>query len=224
VGHPNASEKPLERILEGSFDLAAFRKEFVLEANAAAANAAISAMTRRCQESGGWDPLFQLYDQVAEQLPERAGIVGVDRFTTMIGLADQVDAGYAYGRSLMERHGDDGRVLRAIARVVLTNATVRRRDVDFAMKAAEAAGVIGQDKDPKALEVLGLAWFAKGDRERAVAFVERAKSLETERKFLKQYDRTLARFRREKPGPMPPFVPRTGAATTVAPAPTAEGG
>ena len=229
AGHPNMAEGPLQRIVDGSFDLAEARSSFALDATVSAANASIDAMLRRCQDAADWQPLFDLFDQVIAQVPERAGTFEVERFSAMIGPANQVDAGYAFGRELMRRQAGDGRVLRAIARSVLTNASVRRRDVAFAMQAAQAADALGKGEDPKALEVLGLAWFASGDRDRAIQCVERARSIETERKFMKQYERTLARFRRETPGPQPPYQPRRPDGTPASapaspPASPADGG
>lgn len=226
AGHPNMSEKPLKQIVAGTWDLGAARKEFCLDATVTAANAMVDAMLRKCQDAADWQPLFDLFDQIVEQIPERAGTFQVERFGAMIGPANRVDAGYAFGRSLMQQFAGDGRVLRALARSVLTNTSVRRRDVDFAMQAAQAADALAKGEDPKALEVLGLAWFAKDDREKAIECVERAKRIETERKFLKQYDRTLARFRKDSPGPLPPYEARRLDGKPVAPAPAAapEGG
>ena len=161
-------------------------------------------------------------------LPNIAGTgevkLQVERFGAMIGPANRVDAGYAFGRSLMQQYAGDGRVLRALARSVLTNTSVRRRDVDFAMQAAQAADALAKGQDPKALEVLGLAWFAKGDRDKAIECVERARKIETERKFLKQYERTLARFRKDAPGPLPPYEPKRPDGKPVTPPPAPDAG
>lgn len=224
AGHPNMSEKPLEQIVAGTFDLAAARKEFCLDATVTAANAMVDATLRRCQDAADWQPLFDLFDQVVEQIPERAGTFQVERFGAMIGPANRVDPGYVFGRSLMQQYASDGRVLRALARSVLTNTSVRRRDVEFAMQAAQAADALAKGEDPKALEVLGLAWFAKGDRDRAIDCVERAKKIETERKFLKQYDRTLARFRKDPPGPLPPYEAKRPDGKPPASPPPPDGG
>lgn len=223
AGHPNMSEKPLQQIVEGTFDADAARKEFCLDATVTAANAMVDSTLRKCQDAADWQPLFDLFDQIVQQVPERAGTFQVERFGAMIGPANRVDAGYAFGRSLMQQYAGDGRVLRALARSTLTNVSVRRRDVDFAMQAAQAADALGKGQDPKALEVLGLAWFAKGDRGKAIEFVERASKIETERKFQKQYERTLARFRKDAPGPMPDYQPKRPDGKPVA-APPADGG
>lgn len=223
-GHPNMSERPLQRIVEGTFDVAAARKEFCLDATVSAANALVDSTLRSCQNASDWKPIFDLFDQIVEQVPERASTFQVERFGVMIGPADRVDEGYAFGRSLMRQFAGDGRVLRALARSVLTNVGVRRRDVEFAMEAAQAADALAEGRDPKALEVLGLAWFAKGDRDKAIDCVERAAKIETERKFQKQYERTLARFRKDPPGPLPPYQPKRPDGTPVAPPSAPDGG
>ena len=208
IGHPNLSEGPLQQIVDGTFDVAKAREEFMLDTAVAVANTTVDGLMRSCQKSGDWQPVFDMLESVAEQIPERAGTFQAERFMAMIGQADRVDPGYQFGRSLLKAYAKDPRTLRALARGVLTGAAVRRRDLDFAMEAANAADAAAEGKDPKALETLGLAWFAKGDRDKAVDCVERALKLETERKFRKQYERTLAKFRKDTPGPLPPFTPK----------------
>lgn len=216
IGHPNLSEGPLQRIVDGTFDVQAARQDFTLDTAVTVANATIDGVMRSCQKSGDWQPLFDMIESVAEQIPERAGTFQAERFMAMIGQANRVDRGYEFGRSLLKAWAKDPRTLRALARGVLTGAAVRRRDVDFALEAATAADAAAGGNDPKALETLGLAWFAKGDRDKAVDCVERAMKIETERKFRKQYERTLAKFRKDTPGPLPPFVDRSPAAKAKA--------
>ena len=89
---------------------------------------------------------------------------------------------------------------------------MRRRDLDFALEAAQAADAVDGGTDPKSLDTLAMAHFARGDRDKAIDCMERALKLETERKFIKQYQRTLAKYRTDPAVPMPPFNPATKAA------------
>jgi len=209
IGHPNMSERPLQRIVDGTWDVQRERDEFTLDSLMTRANALIDLVMKRCKKSGDWQPLFDALDDVIEQMPERGGALQAQRVMAMIGPADRVDAGYAYGRALLKVYAKDARTLRALARGTLSLPTVRRRDIDFAMEAALAADAVDPDRDPKSLDTLAMAHFARGDRGKAIDCIERALKLETERKFIKQYQRALAKYRADPAVPMPPFDPAT---------------
>jgi tetratricopeptide (TPR) repeat protein len=69
---------------------------------------------------------------------------------------------------------------------------------------------------------LGLAWFSKGNREKAIENAERAVKLEKDQKTREQYQQALQKFRTGTPGPEPTKrrpVP-AAAAPTAAPAAT----
>ncbi len=217
IGHPNVSEKPLQQIVDGTWNLQREREEFTLDSLMTRANALIDVVMKRCMQSGDWQPLFGVMDDVIEQMPERRGALQAQRVMAMIGPADRVDAGYAYGRALLKVYVKDARTLRALARGTLSLPTVRRRDIDFAMEAALAAAAVDPDKDPKSLDTLAMAHFARGDRDKAINCIERALKLETERKFVKQYQRALAKYRAEPAVPMPPFNPATKPASPSPP-------
>ena len=52
-----------------------------------------------------------------------------------------------------------------------------------------------------------LAWFSKGDRDKAVEAQERAVRLQTDAKLRKVLEDGLAHYRTDAPGPKPAFVP-----------------
>lgn len=220
IGHPNMSEKPLQQIVDGTWDVQRERDEFTVESLMTRANALIDMVMKRCKQSGDWQPLFDALDDVIDKVPERAGMLQAQRVMAMIGPADRVDAGYAYGRALLKAYAKDARTLRALARGTLSLSAVRRRDLDFALEAAQAADAVDGGTDPKTLDALAMAHFARGDRDKAIDCMERALKLETERKFIKQYQRTLAKYRTDPAVPMPPFNPATKPAE---PAPHAAG-
>lgn len=205
IGHPNMSERPLQQIVDGTWDLQSERETFTLDSLMTRANALIDMVMKRCKQSGDWQPLFDALDDVIEKMPERAGTLQAQRVMAMIGPADRVDAGYACGRALLKAYAKDARTLRALARGTLSLSAVRRRDLDFAMEAAQAADAVDGGTDPKSLDTLAMAHFARGDRDKAIDCMERAVKLETERKFIKQYQRTLAKYRTDPAVPMPPF-------------------
>ena len=132
------------------------------------------------------------------------GGVELQKFGTMIGAANMVPDGYAYGRTLAAKYPDDIAVFRTLARTVLSTPAVRERDLDFAMEMAVRANEIGKDEDPRAADALALAWFSKGDREKAVEHQKRAIALQKDVKVRKNYEATLRKYETQEPGPVPP--------------------
>jgi thiol-disulfide isomerase/thioredoxin len=206
-GHPNESEKPLESIAAGTWDPASIREEFMLNAVVSRAKEQSGRIYKECEKSGNWQPLLEFFDSVAVAVPKRASTFELQRFGTMIGPGDMADQGYAYGNQLLARYPTDLSVLRTLARTALASPQVRRRDVDWAFAIARKADDVGEGKDSRAAEVLAMAWFSKGDREKAIEAQERALRLQTDAKLKKVLEEGLARYRTDAPGPKPAYVP-----------------
>lgn len=202
-GHPEAAEKPIADIAAGTWNPESVRAEFIDRSQWARALEDIQKKSKEAERSGAWQDVFDLYDAVAAALPSRADSLRAQRFVLMIGTANKVDEGYAYGRQLALAAAKDKGVLGNLARGVLEAPTVRRRDVDFAMALAMAADQLGEGKDAKAAEVVALAHFSKGDRAAALAAIDRAIQLQSDPKVRRAYEMTKARFQRENPGPKP---------------------
>jgi thiol-disulfide isomerase/thioredoxin len=202
-GHPEFAEKPLAEIAAGTWNPETVRAEFIERAQWARALEDIQKKSKDAERTGAWQDVFELYDGVAAALPSRADSLRAQRFVLMIGTANKVDEGYAYGRQLALAAAKDKGVLGNLARGVLEAPTVRRRDVDFAMALAMAADQIGEMKDAKAAEVVALAHFSKGDRNAALEAIDRAIRLQTDPKVRRAYEATRARFQRDNPGPKP---------------------
>ena len=211
-GHPDLAEEPLAKIADGTWNPASVRDEFIQRSQNAHAFDAIRAATLKAQKDGSWNDVFQLYDAVIAAIPARADSLRAQRFVLMLSEANMIPEGYAYGRELAVAAAKDASVLRNLARGVLEAPQVRVRDVDFAMALARAAESLGPD-DPKSIEVIALAHFAKGDRAAALVAIDRAIQLQTEAKTRRAYEMTKARLLKDPPGPKPTT------AATPAPAP-----
>lgn len=219
-GHPNESEKPLEAIAAGTWDPASVREEFMLEAVVARAKEQSGRIYKDCEKSGDWQPLLEFFDSVAAAVPQRASTFELQRYGTMIGPGNMVDQGYAYGSQLLAKYPNDLSVLRTLARTALSSPQVRRRDVDWAFEIARKADDVGEGRDSRAAEVVAMAWFSKGDREKAIEAQERAIRLQTDAKLRKVLEETLARYRTDAPGPKPAYMPPPAPAVPgTAPAP-----
>ena len=209
-GHPEQADAPFAQIAAGTWDPATIKAEFVKESLAARARNDAASQLKRCQASGNWQELLTLYEAIAAALPENASTFEVQRFGTMIGQANMPVEGYAYGRKLAAHYAADLSTIRSIARTTLSSPEVQVRDLDFAFDLAQKADALGTGEDARAAEILALAYFSRGDRENAILHQERAIRLQTIAKLKLDFERQLAKYRKEDPKPVP-YAPRPGA-------------
>lgn len=208
IGHPALSEKPLEALVNGTWDPATIRDDFTLDCQVEIAKDLITESVRQGEQTKRWSDCFALIDSISEQLPKKRASFEVQRFTIMIGIAELPKEGYALGRELARDNSGDISTLRALARTTLNSPFVRERDLDFAFEIAQAAHSLGKGEDPRAAEVLALAYFSKGERENALKFQEEAIRLQTEPKLAKQYRDALRRYKSDPAVPQPYAPPK----------------
>jgi thiol-disulfide isomerase/thioredoxin len=203
VGHPDEATPVFEQIAKDTYDLAAARTDFVTNAVLFKARNDATAKVKECEKSGEWQPCLDYCDSIAAAMPLKASAFELQKFGTMLGAANRVPEGYALGRALAAKYPDDIVVFRTLARTVLSTPAVRERDLDFAMEMAVRANELGKNEDPRAADVLALAWFSKGDREKAIEHQKRAIAVQDNVKVRKTYEATLRKYETQAPGPVP---------------------
>ena len=221
-GHPDAAAEPFKAIAEGTWNPQAIKQEFVNNALLARAKSQTGKLVERCEkgEAGvAWQDAFDLFDSIAVAFPDDASTFELQKFGTMIGPANMPAEGYALGKELARRYATDIAALRTLARTTLNSPRVKVRDLEFAFAIARAADALGKETDPRAAEVLALAYFSRGDRDNAILHQERAISLQTNEKLKKTYEAQLAKYRKDEPKPVP-YTPRPTPGS-AAPAPAA---
>jgi thiol-disulfide isomerase/thioredoxin len=219
-GHPKEAEEPIAKVVAGTWDPETVRAAAITDSTVSRAKDLLDRVARDCDKTGDWTPMFAALDAVRAVIPERAGQYDAQRFVIMIGLGDMPDAGYEFGRRIAKEYAQDMLTTRSLARAILNSPYAKRRDIDFAMELAVTADTLAKGEDARAADTLGLAWFSKGNREKAIENAERAVKLEKDQKTREQYEQALQKFRTGPPGPEPTKprpVPAT-AAPTAAPA------
>ena len=221
-GHPKEAEEPIAKVVAGTWDPETVRAAAITDSTVSRGKDLLDRVARECDKSGDWTPMFAALDAVRAAIPERAGQYDAQRFVIMIGLGDMPDAGYEFGRRIAKEYAQDMPTTRSLARAILNSPYAKRRDVDFAMELAVTADTLAKGEDARAADTLGLAWFSKGNREKAIENAERAVKLEKDQKTREQYEQALQKFRTGTPGPEPtkPRPVPAAAAPTAAPAAT----
>ena len=219
-GHPKDAEEPIAKVVAGTWDPETVRAAAITDSTVSRGKDLLDRVARECDKTGDWTPMFAAVDAVRAAIPERAGQYDAQRFVIMIGLGDMPDAGYEFGRRIAKEYAQDMLTTRSLARAILSSPYAKRRDIDFAMELAVTADTLAKGEDARAADTLGLAWFSKGNREKAIENAERAVKLEKDQKTREQYQQALQKFRTGTPGPEP-TKPRPA---TAAAGPTATPG
>ena len=221
-GHPEIAEGPLAAIAAGTYDPAAEKPKFVLDALVARAKKQGTARTTEAEKTGDWQPVLDFLDAVAAAIPERASTFELQKFGVLVGPADKPVEGYALGKQLALRDAKDIVTLRTLARTVLNAPEVRLRDLDFAFAVARAADSLSKGQDARANELLALAYFSRGDRETAIAHQTKAIALQSSPKLKRTYETQLEKYRTAEPKPVP-YTPRKASSPALdAPAGTVD--
>ena len=220
-GHPKDAEEPIAKVVAGTWDPETVRAAAITDSTVSRGKDLLDRVARECDKTGDWTPMFAALDAVRAAIPERAGQYDAQRFVIMIGLGDMPDAGYEFGRRIAKEYAQDMLTTRSLARAILSSPYAKRRDIDFAMELAVTADTLAKGEDARAADTLGLAWFSKGNREKAIENAERAVKLEKDQKTREQYEQALQKFRTGTPGPEPtkPRPVPAAATPTAAPAP-----
>lgn len=219
-GHPDAAAEPFSKIAAGTWDPTTVKAEFITNSLVARAKNQTNGLLTQCEKDGKWQDLLDLYESIAQAIPERASTFELQRFGTMIGPADMSEEGYSYGRALAAKYATDIASLRTLARTTLNSPQVKKRDIEWAFEIAKAADALGKGEEPRAAEIMALAYFSKGDREKAIENAERAIRLQDNVKLRKIYENQLEKYRKDDPKPVP-YTPRVQPAAAPKPAPEA---
>lgn len=201
-GHPNGAQETIDALMDGTWDPERVKADFVIESCMERARDHMNEMRKEIEQTGDWSKLYRLLDSMAQALPERKSYFELQKFGTLIGPDDKADEGYALGRAIVKAYAEDIASLRTVARTILNSPWVQRRDLAFAHEVALAADRLGQGKDSRAAEILALSWFSQGDREKALAEIDRALALEPDPKVKAKYEAQKVRFTNDPPVPL----------------------
>jgi len=170
----------------------------------------LNKMRQEIDRTGEWVNMYRLLDSMKQALPERASFFDLQKFGTLIGPDNKPEEGYELARQIVQAYADDIASLRTVARTILNSPWVQVRDLPFAHAVALKADALGEGKDARSAEILALSWFSQGDREKALAEIDRAITLEPEPKLRVRYEQSRKRYETETPGPVPSASAKAG--------------
>lgn len=189
IGHPMSMDEPLAQVVAGKWDVAAAKTKFEAQAREARVMQERNKAFAKARKDKDWDALIKLYDQTIADMPADSTTgLRLQKFQLLVGAANKPAEGYVLGRELATQLKSNAEGLNQIAWFVLDDASVKTRDLAFAMDTAKAAVAASGEKNPAILDTLARAYWETGDKDQAVAIQKKAVELagDTEADQLKE--------------------------------------
>jgi thiol-disulfide isomerase/thioredoxin len=188
IGHPGQIDVPLSEVVAGTFDVAKaaakYKKEKALQGKLQTLGAAIGKARQE-----GSAAVIKVLDEAIKESPELEEKIGSFKFKTMSNDKDaKEDDVLKYGQRLVDEvYKDDFNQLNALSWIFVDPARKgdkpSKAQLAFAVKAAEKGVEVSKGKSHEVLDTLACAYFAAGDKAKAIETIEKAIKLSDEPEY-----------------------------------------
>lgn len=179
IGHPSSMDEPLEKIVEGKWDIqAAIAAEKEAREERAKLGKVQEKLTKALQTE---DPakILAAIDEVVKDVPSLEERLAGLRFSALVGSGDE-DKAIELGETLIKgEDGEESSLLNALAWMIVDPDSKHKAGpklLKFAVKAAERADELEKGENPSIADTLAKVYFDSGDA---------AKALETQKRAVK---------------------------------------
>jgi thiol-disulfide isomerase/thioredoxin len=174
IGHPMEMDAVLGKVVAGTWDVAAAKAEQQAQAALAATYEKINAAI----QGEEWASVVTLVDETIATAPDTTATLGPWKFIGQLHLG-KMDEGYAFAAKLVDGAAkDSAEALNQIAwTIVDPDASWPKRDHALALRAAERANQLTEEKNPSILDTLALVHFGLGHIDQALALQKKAVEL-----------------------------------------------
>lgn len=204
IGHPMEMEKPLEKIIEGKWDLKAAREEQRKAAELRAKLMKVQTKLRSALNSGDSKKLLAVTEEIIGEVPEAEAFVGPTKLTALIKL-DQQEKALDYAQKLAKSEmGKEAQGLNALAWTIIdpdSGAKPGAKLIEFAVETARRADELTEKRDAAIADTLAKAYFDSGDVAKAIETQERAIRLAKGSPYersLKEFESRLENYKKAK--------------------------
>jgi thiol-disulfide isomerase/thioredoxin len=177
IGHPMEMDKPLEKVIAGTWDLKAVVEEQRKAVEAEAKLAKMQAKLNAALTSGDPKKLVAVADAAISEIPASEPMIGPMKLTALIKLNEQ-DKALEYakklGKSELSKNADG---LNGLAwAIVDPDAGIKPSEklIEFALETARRADEMAESKDAAIADTLAKTYFDAGQATKAVETQERA--------------------------------------------------
>ena len=175
VGHPLGVAAVVEKVLAGTHDLAAAKRERELEFQTAVLNRQMNDALR----AGDLERALERVEQITALRPDLAPQAPLVKFN-LLGHSGRWDEAYAFIDGEIETMSDP-LVLNSLAWLIVDPASLLpKKNFDVALKAALKANELTEGKNGAIVDTLARCWFLMGDKEKALELQKKAVELTPE--------------------------------------------
>jgi len=167
IGHPGRMDEPLKQVIAGKWDRDAEVSRSKASRAAREKQAAFAMALAQAQADKDWDEVARLYGERIKDEPDNP-MHSVMLYQVLAGRAARPDQAAKVGAEVVERFKDNAQVLNEIAWFTVDDPSVKTRDLELALKAAERANDLTKGSDFMILDTLARVWWEKGDSSKAV--------------------------------------------------------
>lgn len=175
IGHPMGMDEPLAAVVGDTYDRAAAAAEFKKEQEAEAAMSAASAKISAAIQADDWDQVVLLVGELKAMLPSDRG-PGMDMqlFGLLLTQANDPKRAYPIAERLIAENGDNAQLMNQLAWSIATDDSIQERDLDVALRAANAANDASKGEDPSVMDTLATVLAKQGKFEAAIKLETKA--------------------------------------------------
>ncbi len=167
IGHPMSMDEPLAKVVAGEWDRTAEVERSKAQRAARAKQAEFAQALAKAQAAGDWDEVSRLFEQRMKDEPKN-DMVAISYFQVLAGKANRPEQAGTLGRELVKRFDQSPEALNQIAWFVVDDPSVKQRDLDLALAAAQRANEVSHGENPAILDTLARIWWEKGDKSKAL--------------------------------------------------------
>lgn len=174
IGSPVGAtiDEPLRKIVDGSWDTAAFAEKFNSDQEKQKQLSALSDQISKAMDAQNWDDAFKFSDEL---IPFDQDTAAAARYLVMLKKGD-FDGAYAYCKQLADGpFSRDARGLYSLGWLTVNPLQPwKKTDYDLAVEVLKKATDLTYNKNPEMLDALAWAYFQKGDKASAVSTEQNA--------------------------------------------------
>ncbi len=172
IGSPNELADPLEQVVKGVWDRAAFKATFDAQQNARFHEQSNRRKLRMARADGDWESVIEAMDALSH-LPRDRGMKAQKYQVLGRDIGDEERAN-AYAAQLVESEWDDATVLNSVAWFMVDDDWVQNADLDLAMKAADRANELTNESSAAILDTVARVHFEQGRLQQALKWQRKA--------------------------------------------------
>lgn len=180
IGHPMAElDEVVGKVIKGTYDVNAEAKKKAEEDRKILENQKVLEPLSKAYASKDWAKVASEAKAIMESHPDMASRVGVARFNALLKVDESAAYAFASEAATTVYKNEPGALNTMAWTIVDDKSNLKAPNYTVAVKLAEMAVKLTQERNASILDTLGYALWKKGDKARAISVQELAVKLAT---------------------------------------------